>query len=581
MDAKPQPRGRRKPSIVRGAPLDEEPGLRGLTMPAYLRDVTGRFADREAVVTHTAYGVARWTYADLWRRSVEAARALVAGGLAKGARVGILMTNRAEHLALVFGTALAGGVSVPLSTFSTAPELEHLLAASGVTILVFERRVLQRDFATMLCELEPEVLASPDGVLGSARFPFLQRLVMVEGATQGARLAGDAPPGGAVQGWEAFLAAGQTVSDDLVEARAASVTPADPGVLFFSSGTTSLPKGILHAQRALAVQWWRWPRALGIGEPVRAWTGNGFFWSANLSMVVGVAFTTGGALVLQPTFQAQAALEIMQQERVSYPNGRPHQWARLQEAPNWISTDLSSVRYVDRKSLLAQHPTVKTTWRTPPAFGTTETLTINTSFTGAVPEELWAPRSVGPPLPGNTLKIVDPMTGKVVPVGGRGEIAVKGPTLMMGYIGKPLDETLDDEGFFHTGDGGYVDAAGRLFWEGRLNDIIKTGGANVSPLEIDEALGKYPGVRQAQTVGVPHDTLGEMVVACVMPQAGAVLDEAAVTEHLRQRLASYKTPRRILFFAEDEWPVTGSGKVKAQTLRDLAARRLAPERGPA
>ena len=126
----------------------------------------------------------------------------------------------------------------------------------------------------------------------------------------------------------------------------------------------------------------------------------------------------------------------------------------------------------------------------------------------------------GEPLPGNTLKIVDPLTGAIVPRGERGEIAVKGPTLMLGYIGIPLDETLDEEGFFRTGDGGYIDERGRLFWEGRLNDIIKTGGANVSPVEVDGVLADHPGVKVSQTVGVPHETLGEMVVACVVPQRG-------------------------------------------------------------
>ena len=115
-----------------------------------------------------------------------------------------------------------------------------------------------------------------------------------------------------------------------------------------------------------------------------------------------------------------------------------------------------------------------------------------------------------------TLKIVDPLTGDIVPRGTSGEICVKGPTLMLGYIGTPLDETLDAEGFFHTGDGGYLDEAGRLFWTGRLTDIIKTGGANVSPLEVDEILARHPAVKVAKTVGVPHETLGEVVVACVV-----------------------------------------------------------------
>ena len=148
-------------------------------------------------------------------------------------------------------------------------------------------------------------------------------------------------------------------------------------------------------------------------------------------------------------------------------------------------------------------------------------------------------------------QIVDPDTGLVVPRGVRGEIAVKGPTLMLGYIGIPLSETLDEEGFFHTGDGGYIDERSRLHFEGRLTDIIKTGGANVSPVEVDSVLTQCPGVKIAQTVGVPHDTLGEMVVSCIVPH-GEPLSTRPACAIFSGALASYKVPRRVLFVAEEE-----------------------------
>ena len=210
----------------------------------------------------------------------------------------------------------------------------------------------------------------------------------------------------------------------------------------------------------------------------------------------------------------------------------------------------------------------------PVSFGTTETLTIGTAFPASTSLDTIA-GSYGVPLPGNTLKIIDPMTETVVPLGERGEIAIKGPTLMSGYLGKTLEESFDAEGFYRTGDGGFVDEAGRLFWEGRLTDIIKTGGANVSPIEIDEAIRTYPGVKITQTIGVPHDTLGEIVVACIVPQDGVTLEEGALRDFLKGKLASYKVPRRALFLRETDLPMTGSAKVKAGALRELAAKRLA------
>jgi fatty-acyl-CoA synthase len=496
------------------------------------------------------------------------ARALVACGVGKDGRVGVLMTNRPEHLAAAFGTALAGGVIVPLDTFSTPAELEHLLQASGVTTLLFERRVLRKDFAALLCELEPAIGGARPGRLLSARFPFLRRLALVEDGP------GPSAEAGAIERWPDWLRRGAAVPEDVVGARAAAVKPADVGALFFSSGTTSRPKGILHAQRAVAIQWWRWPRLMGVGDDVRSWTANGFFWSGNFSMVVGSTLSAGGTLVLQPTFQAEEALALMEAERVTMPFAWPHQWARLEEAPNWSAVDLRSLRYVEDGTPLTRHPTVRARWQLPPSYGTTETLTIHTSFPNATPPEIRG-ASHGEPLPGNTLKIVDPLSGATLPRGARGEIAVKGPTLMLGYVGAPADQTFDAEGFFHTGDGGYLDEAGRLFWEGRLTDIIKTGGANVSPREIDELLATHPSVKRTQTLGVPHETLGEMVVSCIVPHEGAVIEEEAVRDFAGRSLASYKIPRRVLFLREDELTMTGSDKVKASALRALAAARLA------
>ena len=536
-----------------------------LTLPGFLREVTQTYGEREALVWRTADGVTRWTYAQLWERAIEVARALRACGLGKDARVGVLMTNRPEWLAAVFGTSLAGGVAVTLSTFSTPSELDYLIRASAVSALLFERRVLSKDFAAILAELEPAIGTSRPGALESAKYPFLRRLALV----------GEPAPG--IEAWDEFLASGHEEPRELVEATAAAVLPSDAAVLFFSSGSTSKPKGVLSAHRGVCIQLWRFRRMYGFSpdDHVRGWTANGFFWSGNFTMVLGSTLASGGALVLQSTFDAAEALELMQAERVNFPFAWPHQWAQLEGAPNWGRVDLSSVRFADFKTPIAHHPTVSTEWYEPGhAYGNTETFTITTGYPANTPPEVHAD-SFGVALPGVTLKITDPLTGGIVPRGEAGEISVKGPTLMLGYIGTPLDETLDAEGFFPTGDGGYLDDAGRLYWQGRLTDIIKTGGANVSPREVDEALIAHSGVKVAQTVGVPHQTLGEVVVSCVVPHDGVILDAEQLLAFLRQRLASYKVPRHVLFFREDEVALTGNAKIKAGELRELAAKRLA------
>jgi fatty-acyl-CoA synthase len=265
----------------------------------------------------------------------------------------------------------------------------------------------------------------------------------------------------------------------------------------------------------------------------------------------------------------------MQTERVSMPIGWPHQWARLAADPAWNEVDLSSLYYVGERLPTRNHPTVKSDWQEPmSAYGSTETFTLVPVHPSGTPAEIAADNH-GVPLPGNTIRIIDPMSGRVLPRKESGEIAVKGPTLMLGYLRVPSEDVFDAEGFFWTGDGGFVDSEGRLHWQGRLNDIIKTGGANVSPPEIDLVLADCPGVKIGATVGVPHDTLGEMVVACIVLEPGVTLDEEGVRAFVAKRLSSYKVPRRVLFMLEGDLTLTGSNKVKLAPLRELAARRIA------
>ena len=554
-------------SIVQGPPLAEEDGLGELTLSGWFRTICDNGGAREALVFYDG-GFANgtrvsWSYADLWARANEVARALMACGMGKGTRVGILMTNRPEFLAATFGTALAGGVATTLSTFSTPAELDHLVAVSGISVLLMERQILKKDFAEILIDLDPAIDTSSAGAIGSTRYPFLSHVVAVGESV------------GAIEEWGAFLARGSGIDQARVDARAATNSPSDPGVLFFSSGSTAMPKGILSAHRGVTLQLWRWPKwyAAKPGE-VRMWSANGFFWSGNFSMAFGGALTRGGSLVLQTSFNAEEALHLMEAEKATFLNAWPHQWEQIIAAPNWAMADLSSMIYMDYKSPIAQHPTVNSTWREPfAAFGNTETFTLFTAYPANTPDDVTA-GSVGVPCHGVTVKIIDPLTGDIVPQGEKGEICVKGPTLMLGYIGIALTDSVDADGYLSTGDGGHVDAEGRMFWHGRLNDIIKTGGANVSPVEVDTLLRTMPGVKISQTVGVPHATLGELVVSCIVLHDGAALGEDDVKAFAKEKLASFKVPRNVLFFAEDELATTGTNKVKTADLRKLAAERL-------
>ena len=555
-------------STIRGAPLADE-AVGALTLGGFLREVCRDNGDKEALVFYPPSGpVIRRSYADVWQEACRVARALIARGVTKETRVGLLATNRPEWITALFGITMAGGTCVALSTFAKGAELENQLRIGDVSLLIFERSVIGRDFAAELVELCPDLAqASPDlaqtrSEVLSTRLPFLRGAVCI----------GDAPAG-AFESWPDFLQ-NDLAPAELLEAIAAEIVPTDRGLVFFSSGTTARPKAIVHAHRAAALQCWRWRDIFALDPDVRTWSANGFFWSGNFAMALGSTLAAGGCIVLQRHFDTGEALRLMQAERVTMPIAWPHQWARLVADPAWNEADLSSFYYVGERLPTRNHPTVKSDWQEPmAAYGNTETFTLVTVHPSGTPADVAADNH-GVPLPGNTIRIVDPMSGRVLPRNEAGEIAVKGPTLMLGYLRVAPEEVFDAEGFLWTGDGGFVDSEGRLHWQGRLNDIIKTGGANVSPAEIDAVLADCPGVKIAATVGIPHDTLGEMVVACIVPEVGVTLDESSVRAFVSKRLSSYKVPRRVLFMQESDLTMTGSNKVKLAPLRELAARRL-------
>lgn len=551
-----------KSSTITGPPLAEETGLGALTLGGFLADVATRYPDNEAIVYRTSAGLdQRWTYAELYRDSLQVAQALLACGIAKDSRVGVLMTNRPEWLLSIFGAALVGAVGVAMSTFSTQRELEHQLKISDVEILLMEGVIVAHDFIADIKEMCPELATGRPGELIASELPYLRRVVALGEATD---LSG-------VESWDDFLLQSAAMPAEIVSATSAAVSPVDNGLIFFSSGSTAMPKAIVQRHRAATLQCWRFGQWFEIDSSVRCWSANGFFWSGNFAMALGGTLSVGGCLVLQKYFEPDEALQILQREKITQAIAWPHQEARLQECEAWESADLSALKYVDAAiSTFAKHPSVNTDWRQPTGYGMTETFTFVTGLAGSKTPE----GSHGVVLHGNTLRIVDPLSGDILPWGEKGEIIVKGPTLTPGYLKVSPEDTFDLEGFIHTGDAGYLREDGHLHWEGRLSDIIKTGGANVSPTEIDAILAEHAGIQMAFTVGVPHENLGELVVSCVVSREGHGLDEEGVRAFVKESLASFKVPRRVLFFEESELPMTGSSKVRRGELKEMVVARL-------
>lgn len=536
-----------------GPDLDSVEGLGALTLGGFCAEVTTRFAGNEAVAFDDPLlggATVRWTYGDLGRETRRIARALIAAGIDSGNSVAVVMGNRPEALASILAAASIGAVAVPMSTFAPVPELVTMANAAAADVALTQSELLQRRFGEDLHAVAEQV-------------PSLQQIVVL----------GD-------QSWPEFLAAGDQVPDSALDERAARVRPEDPGLVIFSSGTTSTPKGMLHTQRAPSLQMWVQARIFGRDETTRMWTALPLFWTAGFNTAVGATLAAGGCWVAQETFEPGASLALMERERVTEPYSLPHQTAALEEHPEWSGTDLSSLRCVYGKSAFARHPRVQgdPDWVMPVGYGLSEMCAFATAHHCDAGREA-ARRSVGSLVPGAQLRIIDVDSGEPLGVGEVGEIAVAGPMLMLGYLGRPTEESLDADGFFRTGDLGSIDELGELHFAGRRSEMIRTGGANVSPAELEVALRAFAPARLARVVGIADDRLDEIVVACVELKGGATATEDDVRGFLRERVSSYKVPKRVLFFDEGTIPMTASAtKVRDEALIALVEQRLALER---
>lgn len=557
----------REPKTLTGPPLDDLSGMRALTLGGVLMDQCARIADHEALVFDDPLrgGVtARWRYHDLHHHARRVAKALLSAGIGKGARVGVLMGNRPEAVASLFGAALAGAVAVPLSTFSSKPELSYMLAHADVSVLLLQTTMGGHRFAADLVELLPDARHFP---IHDPAYPYLRHAAVLGPRAEACGIAS----------WETFLQRGDAVDDALLDAAAAQVHPSDLATIIYSSGTTAHPKGVLHSHRAVALQWWTQAGLFGRDGETRVWCALPLFWTAGLNVALGATIAGGGTWVMQEMFEPAHALRLMERERVTEPHTFAHQARTIEEHPDWVTTDLSSCTRVFGKSVFTRHPTVKgdTTWNMPVGYGMSESSSSVTGFPYTTARDVLRNGSFGRLLPGNELRVIDQETGRMLGPNQEGELIVRGPTMMEHYVKRTRDESFDTDGFYHTGDIGCYDEDGCVYFRGRRTEMIKTGGANVSPAELEIQLHACEPIKLARAIGVPDDLMGEVVVLCVELKEGASATEADVISFLRERVASYKVPKRVLFFAEGEIPMNASRmKVHNAPLLALVQDRL-------
>lgn len=521
------------------------------TLPGLVAAAAERFPDHTALIAPRE----RWSYVDLAAETARVATGLARVGCAPGEHVGVLLPNWPQFFAAVFGVQAAGGIAVCLSTMATPGELAQALADARVRRLIYTPRFLKHDYEAVLCRLGAGGTAPERTMVGSleTRIAFAPEGEVPPGAidyaTLGSRPAGDAP------------AALRACDRSTAEGAAA---------MFFTSGSTARPKALVHRHRALVHQAVVCSERFGLDESDRLWGCLPMFFTGGFVAVALTSLASGAAVVLQDHFDAATALDVMEGEGVTFYTG----WQlapALCEHPSFAQRRLRV-----RKGIFTEGPTAARLLAPDHVavgvYGMSETATFVCQGRFDDPPEI-RQRGFGRPLPGVDLRIVDPSSGVERPAGEVGEIIVKGPSMMLGYLDQPLAQTLDGAGFLHTGDLGWLDETGTLRFAGRSKDVIRTAGVNVAAAEVEACLEQLAEVQSAHVVPVPHPVRGENVAAFLVPVRGAALDLSRLLAHCRRELASYKVPRHVFLLDPAAVPRTGTQKVDKLRLRAEATER--------
>jgi fatty-acyl-CoA synthase len=522
--------------------------LLGQTIDANLRAAVASFADREAVVDVSTER--RLTYAELHAAVQGLARGLLARGIAKGDRVGIWAPNCVEWMLVQYATARVGAILVTINPSYRTHEVEFVLRQAGIGLLVSAVAFKASDYRAMIDEVRTGL-------------PDLAEVVYI-----------------GEESWTALVAAGEPVSDEQVDERAATLNFDDPINIQYTSGTTGFPKGATLSHHNILNNGFFVGEICDYTEAERICVPVPFYHC--FGMVMGnLASTSHGACVVIPApgFDPAATLRAVEQEQCTSLYGVPTMFIAELGAPEFASTDLSSLRTgimagspcpveVMKRVVSEMHMDEVTI-----CYGMTETSPVSTQ-TRADDSLDRRVSTVGRVHPHVEVKVVDPETDLPVPRGATGELCTRGYSVMVGYWDEP-EKTAEvlRQGWMHTGDLAVMDSEGYLNIVGRIKDMVIRGGENIYPREIEEFLYSHPDIVDAQVIGVPDSRYGEELMAWVRLREGAsTLTAEAVREFCSGKLAHYKIPRYV--HVVDEFPMTVTGKVRKVQMREQAVELL-------
>jgi acyl-coenzyme A synthetase/AMP-(fatty) acid ligase len=525
------------------------------TLPRVLAHAVEHFAEKEFLVC----GERRLTFRQADEESGNLARGLLALGVGKGTRVGIMMANSPDWVLCWLAAARIGALTVPISTLYQAPELAWVLEHADVDTLLVVDHYLNHDYVARL-ETIPELVGQVRPNLFVGQLPYL-RHVVVWGARKRQW---------SMKGPDDLLeVSNRQVDRPFLASVEAQVTPADDLTIIHTSGSTAQPKSVLHTHGsvvrlcyALLATGWQ-----DIRPDDRLYCSVPFFWIGGINSTVLPAMLTGATVIMTGSPEVDEVLDACARERVTSINAVTPQLLAITERATSRGIDLphmrSRLRQFDQAGVLIPPELI------PSPFGMTETFGphgLEAEGTRLPSEKAGA---YGRSLPGMERKILDPATGRECAAGEPGELYVRGFSLMRGFYKRLAEETFDRDGFYPTGDRCRIDSDGFLYFEGRFGEMIKTKGANVSPKEVEAALEGHSDIREAIVFGIPDPSRGEAIVAVVVPSTGASLQRDQLLGRLREEVSSYKVPHFMFAMRHEDIPRTDTTKIKKHLLKEL------------
>jgi fatty-acyl-CoA synthase len=517
----------------------------------------------------------RWTYQEYRDRADEVARGLLALGLRKGEHIAVWAANLPEWPLLQMAAAKAGLVLVTINPAYRATELEYVLKQGDVVAFFFMARVRDYDCLETVRSL---VIPGPYyGEVHSERLPKLRYACLLGFTPSG--MSGHLDWRPAL--FREMVAGGESISEDALGERQASVKPSDPAMIQYTSGTTGFPKGVVLTHYSLVNDAGAFVSRWGTGLRDRSCMPMPFFHVGGCVLATLGCLYTGATMHPMVAFDPLKALQIISTERCTTLGAVPTMLISMLQHPNFAKYDLSSLRTVlSGGAPVPVHVMEQVKERMGAdvaiVFGQTES---SAAITLTLPGDTFELKSatVGVPLPHVEVKIINPATGEVVPCGESGELCCRGFLVMQGYYKMPEKTAgaIDSEGWLHSGDLATMNEHGYVNIVGRLKDMVIRGGENIFPREVEELLIRHPKVADVQIVGVPDLFFGEEMVAVVLPKGGVQPTEEELRAFCEDQVGHQKIPRYFQFV--EAYPMTASGKVQKFVLRQQAIKALGLE----